>query len=95
MLYVINAECVTDSLENRKLIDLAPLQLLQNQGLLLTAGLTTVLDSYDPGTAGFNGYTIIAEFDSLESAQAWVEQNLYIAANIYATVVVKPYQKCF
>lgn len=31
------------------------------------------VDSNDPGVAGFTGSTVIAEFASLEEAQAWAE----------------------
>ncbi|AIN47223.1 YciI family protein [Candidatus Palibaumannia cicadellinicola] len=99
MLYVIYTECVTELLEQGlstccNKIDMARLQLLQNQGRLLTAGLTPAVDSCDPSIAGFHGYTIIAEFDDLETAQAWVEHNVATGC-IYATVIVKPYKKIF
>ena len=74
MLYVIYAEDVPDSLEKRLSVrpaHLARLQLLQDEGRLLTAGPMPAVDSNDPGAAGFTGSTVIAEFESLEAAQAW------------------------
>lgn len=49
---------------------LARLQLLHDEGRLLTAGPMPAVDSNDPGAAGFTGSTVIAEFESLEAAQA-------------------------
>ncbi len=77
MLYVIYAEDVPDSLEKRLSVrpaHLARLQLLQDEGRLLTAGPMPAVDSNDPGAAGFTGSTVIAEFESLEAAQAWQKQ---------------------
>lgn len=98
MLYVIYAEDVADSLEKRLSVrptHLARLQLLRDQGRLLTAAPTPAIDSNDPGAAGFSGSTVIAEFDSLEAAQAWAEADPYVAAGVYAKVHVKPYKKVF
>ena len=77
MLYVIYAEDVPDSLEKRLSVrpaHLARLQLLQDEGRLLTAGPMPAVDSNDPGAAGFTGSTVIAEFESLEAAQAGQKQ---------------------
>ncbi|ALB66984.1 YciI family protein [Cronobacter dublinensis] len=98
MLYVIYAEDVADSLEKRQSVrpaHLARLQLLHDEGRLLTAGPMPAVDSNDPGAAGFTGSTVIAQFASLEAAQAWAEADPYIAAGVYKTVSVKPYKKVF
>ncbi|EOW6733039.1 YciI family protein [Cronobacter dublinensis] len=98
MLYVIYAEDVADSLEKRQSVrpaHLARLQLLYDEGRLLTAGPMPAVDSNDPGAAGFTGSTVIAQFASLEAAQAWAEADPYIAAGVYKTVSVKPYKKVF
>ncbi|EGT5660734.1 YciI family protein [Cronobacter dublinensis subsp. dublinensis] len=98
MLYVIYAEDVADSLEKRQSVrpaHLARLQLLHDEGRLLTAGPMPAVDSNDPGAAGFTGSTVIAQFTSLEAAQAWAEADPYIAAGVYKTVSVKPYKKVF
>ena len=50
------------------------------------------IDSAEPGEAGFTGSLVIAEFDSLEDAQAWADADPYIAAGVYERVVVKPYK---
>lgn len=98
MLYVIYAEDNADSLEKRQSVrpaHLARLQLLRDEGKLLTAGPMPAVDSNEPGAAGFTGSTIIAEFESLEAAEAWAEADPYIAAGVYKTVSVKPYKKVF
>lgn len=98
MLYVIYAEDIADSLEKRLAVrpaHLARLQLLQDEGRLLTAGPMPAVDSNDPGPAGFTGSTVIAEFESLEAAQAWAEADPYVAAGVYAKVSVRPFRKVF
>ena len=98
MLYVIYAEDIADSLEKRLSVrpaHLARLQLLHDEGRLLTAGPMPAVDSNEPGAAGFSGSTVIAEFESLEAAQSWANDDPYIAAGVYRQVSVKPYKKGF
>ena len=98
MLYVIYAEDIANSLEKRLSVrpaHVARLQLLSDEGRLLTAGPMPVVDSNDPGAAGFSGSKVIAEFESLEEAKAWAEADPYVAAGVYQTVSVKPYKKVF
>ncbi|WP_253377362.1 YciI family protein [unidentified bacterial endosymbiont] len=98
MLYVIYSEDNADSLDKRlsvRAAHLARLQLLQDEGRLLTAGPMPAVDSNDPGAAGFSGSTVIAEFESLETAQSWADADPYVAAGVYATVTVRPYKKVF
>ncbi|CNM06733.1 YciI family protein [Yersinia alsatica] len=98
MLYVIFATDIPDSLEKRLSVrpaHLARLQALQDQGRLLTAGPNPAIDSADPGTAGFSGSTVIAEFASQQEAEAWAEQDPYVAAGVYQSVIVKPYKRVF
>lgn len=98
MYYVIIGTDVQDSLESR--ISARPAHLerittLQDEGRLLTAGPFPGIDSEDPGTAGFTGSLIVAEFDSLADAQQWAEADPYMAAGVYETVSVKPFKKVF
>ena len=98
MLYVIYAQDNPNSHEKRLSVrpaHLARLQLLHDEGRLLTAGPMPAVDSNDPGAAGFTGSTVIAEFDSLEEAQSWAEADPYVAAGVYAQVSVKPFKKTF
>lgn len=78
MLYLIYAQDVPNSLENRLAVrpaHLARLQALRDAGRLVVAGPNPAIDSNDPGAAGFTGSTVIAEFASLAEAQAWAQQD--------------------
>jgi len=50
---------------------LGRLQALQDEGRLLLAGPFPAVDAIDPGTAGFTGSLIVAEFASLQAAREW------------------------
>lgn len=96
MLYAIIAEDVADSLTRRKQVrpkHVERLQALQEQGRLILAGPHPAIDSEDPGPAGFTGSLVVAEFPSLEAAQAWADADPYVEAGVYARVTVKPFRK--
>jgi len=98
MFYAIISQDVDDSLEKRMSVradHIARLQALQDEGSMLIAGPHPAIDSEDPGPAGFTGSLIVAEFDSLEAAQTWVDADPYIAAGVYEKVIVKPFKKVF
>ena len=96
MWYSIIGTDVPDSLEKRLQVrpaHLERLQALKNAGRLLVAGPFPNIDTDDPGTAGFSGSLIVAEFSSLTEAQQWANTDPYIAAGVYASVIVKPFKK--
>lgn len=96
MLYAIVGEDRAGSLDRRLAArpeHLARLQALQAEGRLLLAGPFPAIDSPDPGPAGFSGSLIVAEFPSLEAAQAWADADPYAAAGVYGKVTVKPFRK--
>lgn len=96
MLYMICATDVAESLEKRlaaRPAHLERLNALKDAGRLVMAGPFPAVDSPDPGPAGFTGSLVVAEFDSLEAAQAWADADPYIEAGVYESVVVKPYKK--
>ncbi len=96
MLYAIISEDVKDSLpmrSNARPDHLARLEVLQQAGRLVLAGPHPAIDNEQPGSAGFTGSLIVAEFDSLATAQAWADADPYIAAGVYASVVVKPFKR--
>ncbi|MDA0147815.1 YciI family protein [Vibrio sp. LaRot3] len=98
MWYVIFSQDVENSLEKRMSVrpaHLARLQELQDEGRLLTAGPMPAIDTENPAEAGFTGSTVIAQFDSLEQAQAWADADPYIDAGVYQSVIVKPFKKVF
>jgi hypothetical protein len=93
MLYAIIARDVPDSVARRPVTrpkHLQHLRQLIDQGRVLFAGPHPAIDSPDPGPAGFTGSLIIAEFDSLEDAQAWSERDPYVLEGVFADVTVKP-----
>jgi len=98
MFYAIMGEDVKDSLERRLSVrpaHLERLQQLQDEGRLLLAGPFPAIDSPDPGSAGFSGSLIVAEFESLDAAKTWADADPYVAAGVYGNVTVKPFKKIF
>lgn len=96
MWYAIISEDVEDSLSRRQSArpaHLERLKVLQDEGRLLIAGPHPSVDNEDPGDAGFSGSLVVAEFESLEAARAWADADPYVAAGVYAQVVVKPFRK--
>jgi uncharacterized protein YciI len=98
MLYAIYCEDTPGSLPLRKQArpaHLERLKALQAEGRLLLAGPLPAVDSDDPGEAGYTGSLIVAEFESLEAAEAWAAADPYRHAGVYAKVTVKPFKKVF
>ncbi|CAM3718652.1 YciI family protein [Parendozoicomonas haliclonae] len=96
MLYAVMTQDVDNSLPLRmtcRAEHLARLEQLKSEGRLVLAGPFPAIDSNDPGEAGFTGSLIVAEFESLEAAQAWADADPYVAAGVIASAVVKPYKK--
>ncbi|MBR9726926.1 YciI family protein [Shewanella intestini] len=96
MWYMISSQDVENSLEKRMSVraeHLARLQALADEGRLLIAGPHPAIDNEAPGEAGFTGSLVVAEFASLEDAQAWADVDPYIDAGVYQSVIVKPYLK--
>ena len=96
MLYSIIGTDFPNSLPKRAVAreeHVARLLALKDQGRLILAGPSPAIDSEEPGEAGFTGSVIIAEFDSLEAAQAWADEEPYIKHGVYENVVVKPFKK--
>ncbi len=96
MYYVIISEDVADSLPLRK--DARPahlkrLEQLKDEGRLMLAGPMPAIDAEDPGSAGFVGSVVIAEFGSLAEAEQWAGADPYVDAGVYSSVLVKPFRK--
>lgn len=72
---------------------LARLEALRDEGRLLIAGPHPAIDSENPGDAGFTGSLVVAEFASLEKAQAWADADPYVLAGVYQQVSIKPFKK--
>tara|TARA_R110002012_G_scaffold5202_5_gene23909 strand:- start:874 stop:1248 length:375 start_codon:yes stop_codon:yes gene_type:complete len=96
MLYAIISEDVANSLERRLAArpdHLARLEALRDEGRLVLAGPHPAIDTDNPGDAGFSGSLVVAEFESLEAANAWADADPYMIAGVYAKVIVKPFKK--
>ncbi|WP_311948638.1 YciI family protein [Halomonas piscis] len=96
MHYAIISEDIEQSLERRLAArpeHLARLEALRDAGRLVLAGPHPAIDAESPGEAGFSGSLVVAEFESLEAAQAWADADPYVAAGVYARVSVKPFNK--
>ena len=96
MLYAIICEDVPDSLPLRiatRPAHLERLQAMTAQNRIILAGPHPALDSSAPGTAGFTGSLIVASFDSLAEAQQWANDDPYVTAGVFRSVVVKPFKQ--
>lgn len=94
MWYAIISEDFENSLQNRLAArpdHVARLKALVDEGRLLIAGPHPAIDASDPGPAGFSGSLLVVEFDSLEDAKAWADEDPYVAAGVYSKVTVKPF----
>jgi len=96
MLYAIISNDTEDSLEKRMLVrpkHIERLNQLKSEGRLVIAGPHPAIDNNDPGEAGFTGSLVIAEFDSLEEARSWANDDPYMESGAYKSVIVKPFKK--
>lgn len=96
MLYAIISQDVENSSPLRataRPAHVERLQQLKQLGKLILAGPHPAIDSDDPGAAGFSGSLVVAEFDSLQDAQAWADADPYVEAGVYQKVTVKPFKK--
>ncbi len=96
MWYAIISQDIKDSLAKRleaRDAHLARLKALAEEGRVLIAGPHPAIDSEDPGEAGFTGSLVVLDFPSLTDAQTWADQDPYIKAGVYESVVVKPFKR--
>ena len=95
MYYAISGRDVANSLEKRlsaRADHLARIQELVDAGRVLVAGPHPAIDNEDPGAAGFTGSLIIAEFESMEAAEAWAAGDPYTEAGVFESVEIKPFK---
>lgn len=91
MLYLILGTHKKDSAEKRlqarpKHLEL--LKALENQNRLVLAG-----PLLKPDGSGAQGGLIVADFETIEAAQRWVDEDAYTLAGIYENVDIKPFEK--
>ena len=98
MLYMIHGEDVPNSTERRagaRPAHLARVQQIIDAGRLILAGPLPNIDSTDPGPAGMSGSLIVAEFQSLADAKAWIDADPYVTQGVFARVTVRPFKQIF
>jgi len=98
MLYAIFCQDVPNSAPLRataRPAHLERLEALVAEGRVIIGGPHPAVDSEDPGPAGFTGSLIVAEFASLEEAQAWADADPYVEAGVFDNVSVKPLKRVF
>ncbi len=94
MLYAIIGEDAEGSLEKRikaRPAHLERLGTLKEEGRLILAGPFPAVDCSDP--KAFTGSLIVAEFDSIEAARQWADDDPYVLDAVFERVVVKPFKK--
>ena len=96
MLYAIIAQDIENSLTKRmgaRPDHVTRLNQLKDEGRLILAGPHPAIDVSEPGEAGFSGSLIVADFEDLQQAREWADADPYVAAGVYGSVVVKPFNK--
>ena len=96
MWYVILCQDQLNSLqkrlENRK-AHRERLASLKNEGRLLVAGPFPNFDTSELGEEGYSGSMIVAEFNSLDDAKDWANNDPYVTTGVYENFEVKPFIK--
>ncbi|WP_201586300.1 YciI family protein [Psychrobacter jeotgali] len=95
-LFVIIGHDVADSSAKRQLnrVDhLKRLQVLDIENRLVVAGPTPTEhgQSAKSDISEMSGSVIIAEFESLEAAQEWANEDPYLKSGVYSHVDIKPF----
>ena len=96
MLYAFISQDIAGTLDKRLAArpeHIIRLEQLRDEGRLILAGPHPAIDCEDPGSAGFTGSLVVAEFDSLQEAQDWADADPYVAAGVYDGVIVKPFKR--
>ena len=94
MLYVILGHDAPGALEIRRRVRARHLErigALAEAGRVALAGPCPAVDSADPGSAGFSGSLIVAEFESLEAARDWIAGDPYVTEGVFESFEVKPF----
>jgi len=96
VLYAILGTDAPGSLATRLRVrprHLERIQSLLDAGRVVLAGPFPVKDSPQPGPEGFSGSLIVAEFESLEAARAWVAADPYVIEGVFESFEVRPFIK--
>jgi len=93
MIHGIDAD---DSLPRRasaRDAHLGRLKALANEGRLILAGPLPAIDAEDPGPTGFTGSLVVAEFESLDKARAWADEDPYLQVGAWTRADVRPFKR--
>ena len=88
--FVIIGHDVANSSDQRKITraeHVQRLQVLDREQRLIIAGPTPI----EHNKEAMSGSLIIADFDSLEAAQAWVNAEPYLRDGVYSHVDIRPF----
>lgn len=89
-LFAIIGHDVAESSAQRQITrveHLDRLKALNNEQRLIIAGPNPI----EHGQSAMSGSLIIADFDSLEAAQAWANEEPYLRDGVYSHVDIKPF----
>jgi len=89
-LFAIIGHDVADSSAQRQVTraeHVERLQVLNREQRLIIAGPTPI----EHGKSEMSGSLIIADFDSLDAAQAWASAEPYLRDGVYSHVDIKPF----
>ena len=91
MLLATDGENVHEARMAARPEHLKRLEVLKSEGRLLTAGPNPLPEN--PNRV--SGSLIVAQFESLDAAQAWAEDDPYVHAGVYREVLIKPFKAVF
>lgn len=93
-LFAIIGHDVADSTAKRtetRPKHLERLTALDAQNRLVLAGPTPITH----GETAMSGSLVVAEFDNIEQAQSWANDDPYLIADVYSHVEIKPFLQVF
>lgn len=91
MLLATDGEDVHEARMAARPEHLKRLEALLTAGRLLTAGPNPLPDNPER----VSGSLIVAQFASLDAAEAWAEDDPYVHAGVYSEVLIKPFKAVF
>lgn len=90
VIYALDAAGVSEQRAKARPQHLERVRRMHTEGRIAMVGPMPVVDA--PSTeGGVAGSLIIAEFDSLEAARAWIDSDPYVQAGVYASIEVRPF----
>lgn len=93
-LYALIGQDREGSLEARLAVrekHLERVRRLQDEGRLVIGGPFPAVDADVPTPAGFTGSLIIADFEDLECARNWFEEDPYVTTGVFQSYEVRPF----